>query len=132
LKLNVGAIPCDVVLKRLFVVEPASALVEVRKLGVLANHNASARGFDLSKDTPQECRLPGSIGTDDADAFASLQDEAQRTYELTPAELEVEVLGFEDGATEPFLLKLEARDAFDLRPLRIAERDRSVDPGFGF
>jgi hypothetical protein len=42
LKLNVGAIPRDVVLKGLFVVETTSALVEVRKLGVLPNHDASA------------------------------------------------------------------------------------------
>jgi hypothetical protein len=40
--LNVGAIPRDVVLKGLFVVETTSALIEVRKLGVLPNHDASA------------------------------------------------------------------------------------------
>ena len=119
-------VPGDVLLKGLLLVEAASPLIEVGKLGVLSDDDAATRRFEVSHDPAKKCGLPRAVGADDADAFPSLQHEAQGAHELAPTESEAQVVRFEDRAAKPLFLQFEACDLLRARSLRVAQRDGSI------
>src|SRR3989454_179810 len=85
----------------LFRVERVSGLGHVRELHGLADREAPAIRLFLAGDQPEEGRLPGAIGSDDADDPPARQREAQIVEEQLVAVGLAESLRLNDEVAEP-------------------------------
>ncbi len=110
----------DVLLNGVIFAEAASTLIEVGKLRVRPNDDATIRRFELAEEHAQQSSLAGTVWTDDPEAISARQNQVQRIDELERAKLHPEAMCFEHGAAESLSLCGEPCDLLGLGTSGIA------------